>query len=89
MVGIIFVFIFCIILIFKIGKILFIELIINIDKIKNYRSRFGIDRLVSKIFGFYGFMGFKNIGRNKVRVVIFMLFIVLGGYIFIIIFLSM
>ncbi|EGT3682483.1 FtsX-like permease family protein [Clostridioides difficile] len=89
LVGIISVFISCIIPTFKIGKISPIESIINTDKIKNHRSRLGIDRLVSKIFGFYGFMGLKNIGRNKVRAAISMLSIALGGYIFITTFSSM
>lgn len=89
LVGVFSVFVSCIIPILKIGKISPIESTINTDKIKNYKDVFGLDKFLSRIFGFYGFMGIKNIGRNKARAIISMLSIALGGYVFITTFSSM
>lgn len=88
-IGVFSVFISCIIPIFKIGNISPIEAAKKTDKVKSYRGSYRLDKLLSKIFGFYGFMGLKNIGRNKSRALISMISIALGGYIFITTFSSM
>ncbi|MFR3557423.1 MAG: FtsX-like permease family protein [Paraclostridium sordellii] len=88
-IGVFSVFISCIIPIFKIGNISPIEAGKKIDKVKSYSKSYKLNKLLSKIFGFYGFMGLKNIGRNKSRALISMISIALGGYIFITTFSSM
>lgn len=87
--GVFSVFISCIIPIFKISKISPITAIKNTDTIKNHKGILKLDKILSKVFGFYGFMGIKNIARNKTRAFISMLSIALGGYIFITTFSSM
>lgn len=79
----------CIIPIYKVGKISVIESTKQSDKFKSYGGSFGLGKLFSKIFGFYGFMGLKNIGRNKSRAFISIISIALGGYVFLTTFSSM
>lgn len=79
----------CIIPIWKVGNISSIEATKKADKFKGYRGSYRLNKLLSKIFGFYGFMGLKNIGRNKGRALISMISIALGGYIFLTTFSSM
>lgn len=88
-IGVFSVFISCIIPIFKIGNISPITAIKKTEKIKNYTNSYRVDKTLNKIFGFYGFMGLKNIGRNKIRSLISLISIALGGYIFITTFSSM
>ncbi|MGX4600036.1 ABC transporter permease [Faecalimicrobium sp. JNUCC 81] len=79
----------CIIPIFKVGNISSIEATKKNDKLKGCRGSYRVDKLLSKIFGFSGFMGLKNIGRNKSRALISMISIALGGYVFLTTFSSM
>lgn len=79
----------CIIPIYKVGKISIIESTKQSDRFKSYGGSFGLVKLFSKIFGFYGFMGLKNIGRNKSRAFISIISIALGGYVFLTTFSSM
>lgn len=79
----------CIIPIYKVGKISVIESTKQSDRFKSYGGSFGLGKLFSKIFGFYGFMGLKNIGRNKSRAFISIISIALGGYVFLTTFSSM
>lgn len=79
----------CIIPIYKVGKISVIESTKQSDRFKSYGGSFGLVKLFSKIFGFYGFMGLKNIGRNKSRAFISIISIALGGYVFLTTFSSM
>lgn len=79
----------CIIPIWKVGNISSIEATKKSDKFKGYRGSYRFSNLLSKIFGFYGFMGLKNIGRNKSRALISMISIALGGYVFLTTFSSM
>ncbi|GAA0714436.1 ABC transporter permease [Paraclostridium ghonii] len=88
-IGVFSVVISCIIPTWKIGNISPIEATKKTDKVKRYRESHRLNKLLSKIFGFYGFMGLKNIGRNKTRAFISMISIALGGYIFITTFSSM
>ncbi|MDK2586864.1 ABC transporter permease [Romboutsia sedimentorum] len=88
-IGVFSVFISCIIPIFKIGNISPIESVKKTEKVKNHSKSYKLNELLSKIFGFYGFMGLKNIGRNKSRALISMISVALGGYIFITTFSSM
>ncbi|MDU5021953.1 MAG: FtsX-like permease family protein, partial [Clostridiales bacterium] len=48
-----------------------------------------LGKFLNRIFGFYGYMGLKNIGRNKSRALISMISIALGGYVFLTTFSSM
>lgn len=60
-----------------------IESIRKNDK-SNGKATSGVgDKLLFKIFGFTGAMGFKNISRNKIRTIISIISIALGGYLFI------
>lgn len=79
----------CIIPIWKVGNISSIEATKKTDKFKGYRGSYRLGKFSSKIFGFYGFIGLKNIGRNKSRALISMISIALGGYIFLTTFSSM
>ncbi|GAA0714421.1 ABC transporter permease [Paraclostridium ghonii] len=79
----------CIIPMWKVGNVSTIETTKKTDKVKKFRGSYRLNNLFSKLFGFYGFMGLKNIGRNKTRAFISMLSIALGGYIFITTFSSM
>lgn len=79
----------CIIPIYKVGKISSIEATKQSDRFKSGGRSFGLGRLFNKIFGFYGFMGLKNIGRNKSRAFISIISIALGGYVFLTTFSSM
>ncbi|MGL5754700.1 MAG: ABC transporter permease [Paraclostridium sp.] len=88
-IGVFSVFVSCIIPIFKVGNISSIEATKKSDKFKGHRASYGLNKLLSKIFGFYGFMGLKNIGRNKSRALISMISIALGGYVFLTTFSSM
>lgn len=87
--GIFSVLISCIIPIFKVGNISSIEATKKSDKFKSSRGSYRLDKFLRKIFGFYGFMGLKNIGRNKSRALISMISIALGGYVFLTTFSSM
>ncbi len=87
--GVFSVFASCIIPIYKVGKISSIESIKQSDKFKSHGGCFGLSKFFSKIFGFYGFMGLKNIGRNKSRALISIISIALGGYVFLTTFSSM
>lgn len=89
LVGIFSVSIPCIIAMCKIGNISPIEAMSNNEKVKSYSKRYKLNKVLNKIFGFYGFMGLKNIGRNKSRSIISLISIALGGYIFITNFSSM
>ena len=88
-IGVFSVFTSCIIPMFKISSISPIEASKKTEKVKSYSKSFRLNKLLSKIFGFYGFMGLKNIGRNKSRALISMISIALGGYMFITTFSSM
>lgn len=79
----------CIIPIYKVGKISVIESSKQSERFKSYGGSFGLGKFFSKIFGFYGFMGLKNIVRNKSRAFISIISIALGGYIFLNTFSSM
>lgn len=79
----------CIIPIYKVGKISSVEATKQSDRFKNGGRSFGLGKLFNKIFGFYGFMGLKNIGRNKSRAFISIISIALGGYVFLTTFSSM
>ena len=87
--GIISVLISCILPIIKIGNISLIESTKTTDKMKSSGKSYKLSKVLNKIFGFYGFMGLKNIGRNKSRAFISMLSIALGGYVFLTTFSSM
>ncbi|RDY27727.1 ABC transporter permease [Romboutsia weinsteinii] len=87
--GVFSVFASCIIPIFKVGNVSSIEATKKTDKFKGYRGSYRVGKFLSKIFGFYGYMGFKNIGRNKSRALISMISIALGGYVFLTTFSSM
>lgn len=87
--GIFSVLISCIIPIFKVGNISSIEATKKSDKFKGCIKSYRVDKFLRKIFGFYGFMGLKNIGRNKSRALISMISIALGGYVFLTTFSSM
>lgn len=89
MIGVFAVVISCIIPMWKIGNVSTIETTKKTDKVKRFRGSYRLNNLLSKLFGFYGAMGLKNIGRNKTRAFISMLSIALGGYIFITTFSSM
>lgn len=88
-IGIFAVVVSCIIPIWKIGKVSPIESIKKTEKVKNYSKNNILNKNFNKMFGFYGAMGLKNIGRNKVRSTISLISIALGGYIFITTFSSM
>lgn len=83
MIGVFSVVISCIIPTWKIGNISPIEATKQTYNIKKSRESYRLNKISSKIFGFYGLMGLKNIGRNKGRAVISMISIALGGYVFI------
>jgi putative ABC transport system permease protein len=87
--GIISVLASCIIPIIKIGNISIIESTKTTDKMKSRSKSYKLSKVLNKIFGFYGYMGIKNIGRNKTRAVISMLSIALGGYVYLTTFSSM
>ncbi len=87
--GIFSVLISCIIPIFKVGNISSIEATKKSDKFKGCIKSYRLEKFLRKIFGFYGFMGLKNIGRNKSRAFISMISIALGGYVFLTTFSSM
>ena len=87
--GIISVLISCILPIIKIGNISLIESTKTTDKMKSSGKSYKLSKVLNKIFGFYGYMGIKNIGRNKTRAVISMLSIALGGYVYLTTFSSM
>ncbi len=87
--GIISVLISCILPIIKIGNISLIESAKTTDKMKSSGKSYKLSKVLNKIFGFYGYMGIKNIGRNKTRAVISMLSIALGGYVYLTTFSSM
>ena len=89
LVGVFSVFISFIIPILKIGNISPIDAINNTEKSKSYSNESRLNKISNKIFGFYGFMGLKNIGRNKFRSIISLTSIALGGYVFITTFSSM
>ncbi|MGL5711386.1 MAG: FtsX-like permease family protein [Paraclostridium sp.] len=89
LVGVLSVFTSCIIPIFKIGNISPIEAINNTEKVRSYSKGHRLNKVLNKVFGFYGFMGLKNIGRSKFRSIISLISIALGGYIFITTFSSM
>lgn len=65
------------------GRISPIESIRKTDKSKRQVTSGVVDKLLFKIFGFAGAMAFKNISRNKIRTIISIISIALGGYIFI------
>lgn len=88
-VGVFSVLISCIMPIFKIGNISPTEAMNNTEKVKIYSKEHSLNKVLNKVFGFYGFMGLKNIGRNKFRSIISLISIALGGYIFITTFSSM
>lgn len=87
--GVFSVFASCIIPIYKVGKISSIEATKQSDKFKSGGKSFGLGRFFNKIFGFYGFMGLKNMVRNKSRAFISIISIALGGYVFLTTFSSM
>lgn len=87
--GVISILVSCIIPIIKVGKISGIEATKSSEKFKGHIGSYKISKLFNKIFGFYGFMGLRNIGRNKGRAFISMLSIALGGYVFLTTFTSM
>ncbi|WP_270648229.1 ABC transporter permease [Paeniclostridium hominis] len=69
--------------IYKSGKISPIEAIRTSDKInKRQKNRFYY-KLIRKIFGFTGEMAYKNLWRNKVRTILCVISISLGGVLFI------
>lgn len=65
------------------GRISPIESIRKTDKSKRQVISGVGDKLLFKIFGFAGVMAFKNISRNKIRTIISIISIALGGYLFI------
>jgi putative ABC transport system permease protein len=79
----------CIIPIIKVSNISPMGSIRKTDKLKGSNRSYKLNKFLSKRFGFYGFMGLKNIGRNKTRAFISMVSIALGGYVFITTFSSM
>lgn len=87
--GVFSVFTSCIIPIFKVGNISSIEATKKSDKFKGDRGSYILGKFLNRIFGFYGYMGLKNIGRNKSRALISMISIALGGYVFLTTFSSM
>ncbi|WP_338660926.1 ABC transporter permease [Paraclostridium sordellii] len=69
--------------IYKSGKISPIDAIRSSDKInKRQKNRFYY-KLIRKIFGFTGEMAYKNLWRNKVRTILCIISISLGGMLFI------
>lgn len=69
--------------IYKSGKISPIEAIRSSDKInKRQKNRFYY-KLIRKIFGFTGEIAYKNLWRNKVRTILCIISISLGGMLFI------
>ncbi|GAA0106224.1 ABC transporter permease [Paraclostridium sordellii] len=69
--------------IYKSGKISPIDAIRSSDKInKRQKNRFYY-KLIRKIFGFTGEIAYKNLWRNKVRTILCIISISLGGMIFI------
>lgn len=69
--------------IYKSGKISPIEAIRSSDKVnKKQKNRFYY-KLIRKIFGFTGEMAYKNLWRNKVRTILCIISISLGGMLFI------
>ncbi|CEQ05416.1 ABC transporter permease [[Clostridium] sordellii] len=69
--------------IYKSGKISPIEAIRISDKLnKRQKNRFYY-KLIRKIFGFTGEMAYKNLWRNKVRTILCIISISLGGMLFI------
>ncbi|CEP91853.1 ABC transporter permease [[Clostridium] sordellii] len=69
--------------IYKSGKISPIEAIRSSDKVnKRQKNRFYY-KLIRKIFGFTGEMAYKNLWRNKIRTILCILSISLGGLLFI------
>ncbi|MGL5643106.1 MAG: ABC transporter permease [Paraclostridium sp.] len=69
--------------IYKSGKISPIEAIRSSDKVnKRQKNRFYY-KLIRKIFGFTGEMAYKNLWRNKVRTILCILSVSLGGMLFI------
>ncbi len=87
--GAISVFASCIIPIYKIGRISSIEATKQSDRFKSNGISDKLNKVLQKTIGFYGFMGLKNIGRNKSRAFISIISIALGGYIFLTTFSSM
>lgn len=69
--------------IYKSGKISPVEAIRNSDKVnKRQKNRFYY-KLIRKLFGFTGEMAYKNLWRNKVRTILCILSVSLGGMLFI------
>lgn len=69
--------------IYKSGKISPIDAIRSSDKVnKRQKNRFYY-KLIRKIFGFTGEMAYKNLWRNKVRTILCIISISLGGMLFI------
>lgn len=69
--------------IYKSGKICPIDAIRSSDKVnKRQKNRFYYE-LIRKIFGFTGEMAYKNLWRNKVRTILCIISISLGGMLFI------
>ncbi|CEK36333.1 ABC transporter permease,Macrolide export ATP-binding/permease protein MacB,macrolide transporter ATP-binding /permease protein,acidobacterial duplicated orphan permease,FtsX-like permease family [[Clostridium] sordellii] len=69
--------------IYKSGKISPIDAIRSSDKInKRQKNRFYY-KLIRKIFGFTGEIAYKNLWRNKIRTILCILSISLGGLLFI------
>ncbi|MDO7205478.1 ABC transporter permease [Paraclostridium bifermentans] len=87
--GVLSVIVSCIVPIIKVSNISPIGSIKKTDKIKGSNRSYKLNKFLNKIFGVYGFMGLKNIGRNKTRAFISMVSIALGGYVFITTFSSM
>lgn len=79
----------CIIPILKIGSISPLVAVKKVEKIKYSNKCYKFNKILINIFGFYGFMGLRNISRNKIRAIISMVSIALGGYVFIYSFSSM
>lgn len=65
------------------GRVSPIESIRKKDKSKGQVASGIGNKLLFKVFGFIGAMGFKNISRNKIRTIISIISIALGGYLFI------
>ncbi|GAA0702410.1 ABC transporter permease [Paraclostridium ghonii] len=77
------VFISSLVPIYKSGKISPIEAIRSSDKFnKKQKNRFYY-KLIRKIFGFNGEMAYKNLWRNKIRTILCIISISLGGVLFI------
>lgn len=87
--GVLSVIVSCIVPIIKVSRISPVGAIKKTDKLKGSNRSYKLNKFLSKTFGFYGFMGLKNIGRNKIRAFISMVSIALGGYVFITTFSSM